>query len=406
MMRNFVDGIVCVFLLFLLMACGGDKQTVDVKESVRNSVLDLPDIEEGGELICVTISGPDTYFEYHGRGVGLQYFMAEDFANSLGLRLRMEIARDTAEMISLIKNSKADVVACELPRNVVEKAGLSSCEVKSEAGVWAVNKEAVLLREAVNEWYCDTVRLKAINEMKNYRSQKQISRNRVLKYDMIQNGSGADYDALFVRAAKMLGWDWKLIAAQCFQESAFNHKAVSWAGARGLMQIMPSTAEALGVNPDDLFNPEINVMTSAKYMSGLNKRFEGVRNPIERIKFVLAAYNGGYGHVSDAMNLARKYGKNPYLWENVGFFVQHLSEAKYYRDPIVKYGYMVGNETYDYVNNIMMRWSGDGNASRRMPVNKKDNLIHSERRSGIKNNRFSKPKQIIGREDSLFSIKR
>ena len=405
-MKNFIYVTVCLFLFFLPMACGRDKQIVVVEESVKNDVIDLPEIEEGGELICVTMSGPDTYFEYHGRGVGLQYFMAEDFANSLGLRLRMEIASDTAEMISLVRNSKADIVACELPGEVVKRAGLSSCGVKSEVGVWAVNKEAVQLREAVDKWYCDTVRLKAVSEMKNYQSRQQFSQNRVLKPEMRLNGAGSNYDALFVRAAKMLGWDWKLIAAQCFQESAFNPMAVSWAGARGLMQIMPSTAEALGVKPDDLFNPEINVMTSAKYMCRLNEKFDKVRNPIERIKFVLAAYNGGYGHISDAMNLARKYGKNPFLWEEVGFFVQHLSDAKYYRDPIVKYGYMVGNETYYYVNNIMKRWSGEGNVSQGLLINKKEALIHSERRSGKKNNRFSSPKQIVGREDSLFSIKR
>ena len=106
------------------------------------------------------------------------------------------------------------------------------------------------------------------------------------------------------------------------------------------------------------------------------------------------------------LQIERQVAVIPFLWEEVGFFVQHLSDAKYYRDPIVKYGYMVGNETYYYVNNIMKRWSGEGNVSQGLLINKKEALIHSERRSGKKNNRFSSPKQIVGREDSLFSIKR
>lgn len=57
------------------------------------------------------------------------------------------------------------------------------------------------------------------------------------------------YDHLFKKYAGDIGWDWRLIASQAYNESHFDTTAVSWAGARGLMQLMPRTAAAFGVSP-------------------------------------------------------------------------------------------------------------------------------------------------------------
>ena len=70
----------------------------------------------------------------------------------------------------------------------------------------------------------------------------------------------------------------------------------------------------------------------------------------------MASYNVGPGHVIDAKNLAIKYGKNPRLWKDVGYFLLHKSEPKYYKDEVVKHGYCKGYIVYDYVNEIMERY--------------------------------------------------
>ena len=119
---------------------------------------------------------------------------------------------------------------------------------------------------------------------------------------------------------------------------------------------MPSTAASLGLPESEILNPEANIAAAARYIARLNGLFNDVRSYEERVNFVLASYNGGHNHVRDAMSLARKYGRNPYRWSDVSEFVLKLSQPAYYKDPVVKYGYMRGGETADYVARIRSRW--------------------------------------------------
>lgn len=170
------------------------------------------------------------------------------------------------------------------------------------------------------------------------------------------------------------------------------------------MQIMPSTASHYGVSASQLFDPETNVMTAARHIKELDDKLSAVRDPLERKKFVLAAYNGGYGHVSDAMQLARKYGRNPHRWSDVSYFILHLSDPRYYRDPSVRYGYMIGRETFDYVNAVMGRYTGYHSVLHNaMP--KMSDWPESEPRIH-KRNRFSKEQNILSKDDSVFSVKK
>ena len=101
---------------------------------------------------------------------------------------------------------------------------------------------------------------------------------------------------------------------------------------------------------------EKNIAAAAKYIRELHSHFNDIPNPLERSYFVLASYNGGFFHVRDAMALTRKFGKNPYRWADVQEFVLKLRVPAYYNDPVVKHGYMRGDETVDYVARICNRW--------------------------------------------------
>lgn len=366
------------------------------------SSVDLAEIEESGELICVTLNGPDTYYEHRGQPTGLQYKMAELFANNNGLRLRVEIAEDSVRLVQLLKEGKADVVACELPLDYIEESGLVACGARHGGRSWSVNASAPHLADALDRWYTPEKRTLAQNCVSNQGKSRFKSHREYSAFYSKAQGVVSNYDVMFLRASQICGWDWKLLASQCYQESGFDPDAVSWAGARGLMQIMPSTARGMGVDADDLFLPETNLLTAARIIRQLEGKFSAIRNPNERKKFVLAAYNGGYGHVSDAQNLARKYGQNPLLWSDVSYYVLHLSEERFYKDPVVRCGYMTGRETCNYVDNVMSRWSG----YHAVLHNAMPKSIQPAGSGGHKNNKFSSPQNIKSKNDSLFIIQK
>ncbi len=400
---RYVVKIMPLVCFFLLLCAGCKKTSAPVSGSEEGGEIDLTEIEEGGELICVTLNGPDTYYELRGRGAGLQYMLAESFANSLGLRLRMETARDTGGMIAILKASKADVVACKISPATIGKNGLSGCAVGDSAGSWAVRSTSADLRKALDEWYSAEVVRKVQSAALAVNDNRYIRRRVHPVFSSRSKGVVSNYDALFVRAGRECGWDWKLIASQCYQESGFDAEAVSWAGAKGLMQLMPSTASAMGLGADELFDPEKNVMAAARYLKQLERKFCEVTDPVERKKFVLAAYNGGYGHIRDAMALARKYGRNHHLWDDTGYFVLHLSEPQFYKDDAVRCGYMVGRETFGYVDDVMRRWNGYRAALHGGMPKVADG--YGKETAG-RGNRFSGKHHIAGREDSLFRIRR
>ena len=169
-------------------------------------------------------------------------------------------------------------------------------------------------------------------------------------------GELSNYDHLFQRFAGDANADWRLLAALSYQESCFDPHARSWAGACGLMQLMPGTAAQLGVSSANIFDPVTNVAAGARLIRQLQSAFSDVPDPSERMNFVLASYNGGIGHVRDAMALTQKYGGNKYRWAEVSQMILKLSEPRFYQDPIVRNGYMRGTETYNYVLLVRQRY--------------------------------------------------
>lgn len=392
-----------MILAGILMACKNNKEQSEngafrhEDDKKSSNSYDLQDIESSGELIIATLSGPDTYFDYQGQPMGLQYALAADFAQREGLRIRVETAHDTIELIKLLQKGEADIIALPLSQNIIRENKLLSAGAtdKNEQHSWAIKPEAKELANALNDWNNENpiISVKKKEQLR-YQERHQIKRRIHAPYVSQKKGIISSFDNHFKQASATTGWDWKLIAAQCYQESGFDPNAVSWAGARGLMQIMPNTAAGLGVSADQLYSPDVNIKTAARFIKQLSAHFSDIRSREERIKFVLAAYNGGQGHIRDAMALARKHGHSAVQWRDVSFFVRKLSDVRYYRDPVVKYGYMIGDETYNYVEKVMERYRSYGGS-----------IISSSTTSDIapsdtgtrplhKRNRFSKEHKI------------
>lgn len=325
--------------------------------------FDLDCIMTNGELIMLTLSGPDTYYYHRGRKLGLHYMLCQKFADGIGVRLRVEVCRDTAGMLRRLAAGDADVIACPLTEKslrgtVADSAGFIYCGAKAASrGLnWVVGNGKPMLAAAIDEWYTPKILAAVKGEESRLLSSGSVRRRVYAPMLNRKGGVISRYDYLFMAHCRPIRWDWRLMAAQCYQESTFDPQARSWAGACGLMQIMPATAERLGLPKSDLFDPESNIAAAAKYLGQLEAKFADIKDRNERTDFVLASYNGGYHHIRDAMALAVRDGKNPHRWDDVSGYVLLLSDPRYYRDPIVKYGYMRGSETVDYVRRIRQRW--------------------------------------------------
>lgn len=170
----------------------------------------------------------------------------------------------------------------------------------------------------------------------------------------LKKGRISPYDKLFRAEAARIGWDWRLLAAIGYAESQFNNDLVSWAGARGLMQVMPATARGHGIHPDSLVNPQTSIRLGADVIKATeNILKKHVDNPAQLQMMVVAAYNSGAAHIIDAITLARKYGKDASLWYgNVEEALLMKSDQRYYTDPDVKYGYFGGRQTTSYVRHV------------------------------------------------------
>lgn len=167
------------------------------------------------------------------------------------------------------------------------------------------------------------------------------------------------YDGLIQKYASDVQWDWRLVAALIWQESKFKPTAKSWAGATGLMQLMPATARRFGLNTmQEIYHPELNIKTGTKYIAWLENFWKEIEDDTERKKFIMASYNAGEGHVKDAQRLTQKYGYDPKKWDgNVEYFLLNKSKPAFYRDPVCKYGYCRGSEPFHYVRNIIKKYS-------------------------------------------------
>jgi membrane-bound lytic murein transglycosylase F len=341
---------ILIFALILLCSCGQKKQETlvtpwgEITDTIpTDDSFDLDEIQQNGELIALTLTGPETYYDYRGRHLGAQYLLAQKFADKLGVSLRMEVCRDSAEMLQRLEDGEADLICYPMT-----KKGLG----------WLIGDDKEDLEEELKAWYKPGM-LAEVKKEEEFLLSNRAVRRRVFS-PMLNRAGGviSHYDGFFQRYAATIRWDWRLLAAQCYQESTFDPKARSWAGACGLMQIMPGTADHLGLSRANIYDPEQNIAAAVRYLAELERSFSDIREHSERTKFVLAAYNGGHFHIRDAMALARKNGRNANHWHEVEPLVLGLSQPQYYNDPVVKNGYMRGSETVDYVRKIHERWNG------------------------------------------------
>lgn len=223
---------------------------------------------------------------------------------------------------------------------------------------WATRKNSPRLLGAVNQWLTKIKKEATFMVIYNryFKSPRTSLVRMKSEYSSMGGNMLSPFDSLIRKGADTLGWDWRLLASLIYQESRFLPRGESWAGARGLMQLMPRTANEFGAfNLDD---PVQSINAGVGYLKYLdNYWLNKIPDQNERLKFILASYNVGLSHVVDAQKLAQKYGGNPQLWfDNVEFYLSRKSDPEIYEDPIVTAGYCKCEEPVNYVRDILDRY--------------------------------------------------
>ena len=262
------------------------------------------------------------------------------------------------------KVARGEVQFTVMQRNLAElkEVEFKNLKVRPVLGAahsvaWAVRKNAPELANELNRWIDEKQNGPLFNQLyqKYFIDRRRYLERVTSEYLTSKTGKLSEFDSLIKQYAGELNWDWRLLASQAYQESRFRPAARSWAGATGLLQLMPKTAKEFGVT--NALDPADNVQGAVKFLKWLQRYWaRRIPDENERLKFVLASYNTGAGHVEDAQRLTEKYGGDPKKWDDVSYWLLQKSTQQYSADAVVKFGFCRGLEPVNYVNNILERF--------------------------------------------------
>ena len=285
----------------------------------------------------------------------------EEIGGGINIVEREDYTED--QLISLVSRGEIDYTVCDENIAKVNSTYYPNIDIKTAISfpqnlAWGVPRGADSLLQTINSWIDDfkpTLEYALIyNKYFKNRKSALIWKS---EYYTISSGKISPYDDLIKKYSKTIDWDWRLLASLIYQESRFKPTARSWAGAYGLMQLMPSVIQRFDV--ENKASPEDNIRGGVKFLKWLENQIDkkGIKGGEEKIKFVLGSYNVGLGHILDARRLTDKYGKNPDVWDNnVEVYILKKANPEYYNDEVVYYGYCRGSETYNYVKQILDRY--------------------------------------------------
>ncbi len=293
------------------------------------------------------------------------YMRLSDISNELGDTIYIDILPGETtdeESIKLVADGKIKYTVIDNNIASIHQSYFPNIDIStpislSQRIAWAVRKNSPNLLTKINEGLAIIKKKPDYNVIykKYFKNRHQFNKRLVSDYYTETTGKISKYDDIVKKYAIDLGWDWRLVKALVFQESRFDPNNKSWAGASGLMQLMPATAKELGVT--DANDPDQNIKAGIMYLKQMYDYWPEIPDSIQRIKFAMASYNSGFGHVKDAQKLAKKYNKDTLNWDQgVDEFILKLSKSKYYNDPVTKYGYVRGSEPHNYIIEIFNRY--------------------------------------------------
>jgi membrane-bound lytic murein transglycosylase F len=270
---------------------------------------------------------------------------------------------ETESLIEQVANGKIKFTVADQTIAIVNSWYYPNLDISMPVSLpqqigWALRKNSAQLLKETNNWL-KGIKANATYQViynKYFNSQRFSIITNNSDYSSLSGNKLSPFDAQIKEGASLLGWDWRLLASVIYQESNFDPSIKSWAGAVGLMQVMPETGEYFGISNID--EPGQNIKAGVRFLKFLNGEWaKTVSDSTERVKFVLASYNVGLSHILDARNLANKYGRSPIKWEdNVEYMLGQKSNPKYYRDKVVAAGYCRCYGPIVYVKEVLTRY--------------------------------------------------
>jgi membrane-bound lytic murein transglycosylase F len=294
----------------------------------------------------------------------------QDLNFELGNKIKMSIIdenKSTEDLIRMVANGEIDYTIANKEIALINKGYYQNLDIETPVTppqdiAFAVHRKHKSLLKALNQFIEKSRKDQFLYTL----YERYFQTSRLIAYDDQADALGnepsgtfiSEYDALIQQYAAEIGWDWRLVAALIWQESRFNPRARSWAGATGLMQLMPATAKRFGLQTmQEIYQPELNIKAGTKYIAWLDDFWNDIPDPLEKLKFIMASYNAGEGHVKDAQRLASKYGSDPNRWDgHVEYYLLNKSKPQFYLDPVCKYGYCRGSEPFNYVRSIIKKY--------------------------------------------------
>ncbi len=331
--------------------CGPVNETSQVLVQPRGSDR----VKDVTELV-----GRDIYVEegskYHHRLVNLN----EELGGGINIHTVDRDTMITEDLIQMVSTGEIPLTVVDSDIARINKTYYPNLDITLLVGFpqrssWAVSRNRQWLADSIDAWIAgEKPRHANALLLKRYFELSKLNMPPSLTLDL-SSGVVSPYDNFFKQYAKEIGWDWRLLAAIGYVESRFDDNVHSWSGAKGIMQIMPSTARAYKADPDAWTKPEGSIALSTRILADITKSMKKrVQNPSEQIKFVLAAYNSGPAHIYDAIALAKATGRNPQVWDGqVSEALLLKASPDFFNHPDVKFGYFRGRQTTIYVNEVL-----------------------------------------------------
>jgi membrane-bound lytic murein transglycosylase F len=320
---------------------------------------------------------PETLEELSGSGIPVSvrrnssYYvtlnrMIEEYGYDIEINLLPDALDTEAALVQVAEGNLLATVADDNMFNAANRymEGLFPGPVIAEKDTiaWAIRSNAPDLEARMNRYLYKHFRFTEdrdrprrstflnVLRRKYFEESRQIAEYYNPDWQFHGLGIISPYDDMVKAVADSFDLDWLLLTAMIAQESSFNPNSKSWAGAVGLMQVIPRFVE---VEYEQLYDPMTNIMQGAQILRD-HLRHYAYMDSTNQLAMALATYNVGLGHMADARRLAIDHNRNPNEWENVADALLKLMQRRYYQHA--RYGFARGIEPVQYVKEIKNRY--------------------------------------------------